>query len=175
MNKTVEHRAPYSALELSKETPYSMHRKLRKNQITVTDWWEYQDELQDRAAIRAVIETSAIAKKRLDHYLNTAEVKTRIRKFVNYYGYSDIRPYEVIKVHSPTRVEIRAMSVRQTVKPTLLGVGGFAGVFDNCSQEWEIYSDESNSSCLIFLSKKGWGLGKYRMSDVPVYHYDFNF
>lgn len=165
---------PYEVIAGQCVSPHLMYRRLRENEIKITDWWDYLENA-DREAVRKVVEATKKAVKRLYEFQNSTAQKLKIRKFVNYYGYSDIRPFEVVKVHSATRVEIRAMSVRQTVKPTLLGIGGFAGVFDNSSQEWEIYSDESNNSSLIFLGKKGWGLGNYRMSDVPVYHYDFNF
>lgn len=101
--------------------------------------------------------------------------KFEIKKFCNRHLFSDVDPFEVIRVVSEKCVEIRAMNA-ECVKPAeLLGVGGFCANFDNFSQKWNCTSNENNPIERIRLGKRGWGSGMFRMSDKPVRFYDYNF
>ena len=100
-------------------------------------------------------------------------------KYANHIGYSDITPFEVIRMVTPKTIEIREMQTTQTddVKPSFT-IGGFSAHSDN-AQSWDIKSDESNPIIRIRLHSNGrwtdkWG-SKYRLDDTPVKFYDYNF
>ena len=100
-------------------------------------------------------------------------------KFANHHGYTDINPFEVIRVVTPKTIEIRAMDTVQTdeVKPTFT-IGGFSAHSDN-AQSWEITPNESNPVIRIRLHANGKWADKhgsrYNLSDKPVKFYDYNF
>ena len=102
-------------------------------------------------------------------------------KYANYIGYSDVEPYEVIKVISDKTVEIRAMDAVQdrSVKMNFVP-GGFSAVCTNIGdQKWTITSNPENKVFRIRLSKnKGWKDAhgrRFQLSDSPRKFYDYNF
>lgn len=102
------------------------------------------------------------------------------QKFANYMGYSDVRPYEIVRVISERTIEIREMKAapgewKQDFRP-----GGFFGtVVNQHDQKWVITSDPAAEVIRIRLSKKrGWrdkGGGHYELADEPRKFYDYNF
>lgn len=103
-------------------------------------------------------------------------MNTEIKKYCNRHGYSDIRPYEVVRVISAKCVEIRAMDYVQTVFPKEFNEAGFSfHVSDNLKQDYTYASNPENSTIRIHLSKRGWAYGQYHMNDEPVRFYDYNF
>jgi hypothetical protein len=101
---------------------------------------------------------------------------TKIRQFCNEFGYSDVEPYEVVKVISANCVEVREMATKQIVFPSQFFVGGFsAHCADNFNQKYEYTSDPCRPTIRIRKGKKGWGNGKFRMANHPHKHYDYNF
>ena len=110
-----------------------------------------------------------------DRIINLCTVQNA--KFANCYGYSDITPYEIVRVISDKTIEVREMNaeIDPTWKPDFVP-GGFAGtVTNNESQRWIITSDPTARVLRIRLSKKGWGRGRFYLSLVPRYFYDYNF
>ena len=101
-------------------------------------------------------------------------------QFANHYGYSDVNPYEVVRVVSEKTIEVRAMNAEKdpTWTPEWV-VGGFAGHCTNQhSQRWIITSDESAPTLRIRLGKHGWKSAdgrKFGLSDEPQRFYDYNF
>ena len=103
-------------------------------------------------------------------------------KYANYYGYSDIEPYEVIRVISDKTLEIRPMrtefdeSSRGSLK---FHIGGFGGHCSNQhTQKWIITSLPEAEVIRIRKTKSNeWKSGnlKFRLSDEPVKFYDYNF
>lgn len=102
-------------------------------------------------------------------------------QYANHYGYSDIRPFEVVRVVSDKCLEIREMAAERDQSGPKLNfeIGGF---FAHCTnqrdQQWVIKSDESAPTTRIRLGKDGWkdsSGGKYKLADKPVKFYDFNF
>ena len=101
-------------------------------------------------------------------------------KYANHRGYSDINPYEVIRVVSNKTLEIREMrcerddSVRMEFVP-----GGFSAICTNQrDQKWLITSDETEPVIRIRLGKNGWKDAHGRRFDVddkPIKFYDYNF
>lgn len=100
--------------------------------------------------------------------------------YANHIGYSDINPFEVVRVISDKTMEIRAMDAErdESVKLDWV-VGGFSGVcLNQRDQNWFITSNEQNRVVRIRLGKQGWKDAhgrKYQLSDEPVKFYDYNF
>ncbi len=78
--------------------------------------------------------------------------------YANHIGYSDINPFEVVRVISDKTMEIRAMDAErdESVKLDWV-VGGFSGVcLNQRDQNWFITSNEQNRVVRIRLGKQGW-------------------
>lgn len=106
---------------------------------------------------------------------------TAIAKFANHIGYSDVDPFEVVRVVSDKMVDVRPMTTTPAHTTDDLGFqpGGFVG---HCSrqdkQQWDITSDDTAPVIRIRLGKHGWRDahgGKYKMADAPRKFYDYNF
>ena len=109
-----------------------------------------------------------------------------IRKYCNYHGYSDVYPYEVVRVISDQTVEVREMDARlkEGWKQDVV-LGGFAGHTINNGGEWDIESNEDNPLIRARWSKaRGqWQVKKadwdapmrMNMSDQPRKFRDYNF
>lgn len=100
-------------------------------------------------------------------------------KFLNNHGYSDIHPYEVVRVVSEKCVEIREMDAELSAdwKPNFIP-GGFAGhVTNNAEQVWTFKSNPERPIIRARLGKRGWKshLGFHRPSDQPRRFHDYNF
>lgn len=105
-----------------------------------------------------------------------------IKKYANHCMYTDVNPYEVVRIISPICVEVRAMSTKQIEFPKVFYPGGFVGHFaDNRSgQKYEYSSDPDASVFRIRWSRRNrqWQRGKhmrFAMSDTPYKFYDYNF
>jgi len=102
-------------------------------------------------------------------------------KYANHIGYSDVNPYEIVRVVSDKCFEVREMdAVRDESIKLEFVIGGFSSVCVNQSeQEWIISSNAENKVFKIRASKKkGWADkygNKYAISDEPVKYYDYNF
>lgn len=100
--------------------------------------------------------------------------------YANLYGYSDIRPFQIIERKTENKILIREMQTLILTPAKCLGVGGFAGNFDNKTQEWQITEWPEMPTIAIRFSKakQQWQDKhgqKYQLSDKPVKFYDFNF
>jgi len=117
------------------------------------------------------------ARKKLSNYLDARpKLKYPVKKYISYYMYTDVEAYEVIRQVSPNVVEVRALKTKQITFPQEFYAGGFSGHYaDNHNQDYEYTSDELGTIRRINLSKKGWGKGRWGMSDRPYKHYDYNF
>jgi len=104
-----------------------------------------------------------------------------MKKFANHYGYSDVNPYEVVKVISDKTIEVREMDAERDDSVKLeFHVGGFSAHCSNQhDQKWFITSNDSNPVMRIRLSKTGVWKDKhgrrFGLSDQPVRFYDYNF
>jgi hypothetical protein len=104
------------------------------------------------------------------------------QKYANYIGYSDVQPYEVVRVVSEKTIDIRPMSVDRDPnwKPEIIA-GGFMGHCTNQDkQTWIITSDEEAETVRIrYSTKRGCFQDKYgrrfKLADEPRYYYDYNF
>lgn len=101
--------------------------------------------------------------------------------YANHYGYSDVTPYEVVRVISDKTIEIREMDAERDESVKLQwDVGGFCGhCVNQHEQKWNITRNESNPVVRIRLSaKKGWQDKhgrRFGLSEEPVRFYDYNF
>lgn len=102
-------------------------------------------------------------------------------KFANFVGYTDIRPYEIVKVVSDKCLEIREMDCEKDPSFKIDFIpGGFCGhVVNNNQQKWIITSNPENSTKRIRRHKNGnWkdAHGNRFVLDVkPKKFYDYNF
>lgn len=100
--------------------------------------------------------------------------------YANRLGYSDVTPFEVIRVVSGKTLEVRAMKYEKDDSVELnFDVGGFAAHCSNQNeQRWHISSDESERVVRIRLNKSGWQDAHgnfYDLSVMPRRFYDYNF
>ena len=101
-------------------------------------------------------------------------------QFANLYGYSDVYPYEVVRVISDKTIEVREMKVSSDPawKPNMIP-GGFAAHCTNqLDQTWIIESDPSIATMRVRKRKDGkWysKMGRHVLSEKPKYFYDYNF
>ena len=104
-----------------------------------------------------------------------------MKAFANQFGYSDVTPFEVVKVVSEKTVEVRKMDATKddSVKLDWM-VGGFAGhCVNQHDQKWHITSNNSNPVMRIRLGKSGEWKDRhghrFGLADQPVKFYDYNF
>lgn len=101
--------------------------------------------------------------------------------YANQYGWSDVNPFEVVKVISDKTIEVREMDAERDESVKLdWAVGGFAGhCINQRDQKWFITSNDQNPVVRIRLSKNGVWKDKhgrkFDLSDKPVRFYDYNF
>jgi hypothetical protein len=103
-----------------------------------------------------------------------------MNQFANHYSFSDVEPYEVVRVISDKTIEVREMDAERDDSVKLdFHVGGFAAHCSNQrAQRWNITSNPNNQVVRIRLSKQGWKDAhgrKFRLNDQPVKFYDYNF
>lgn len=100
--------------------------------------------------------------------------------YANHYGYSDVNPYEVVRVISDKTIEIREMDAERDESVKLeWEIGGFCAHCSNQrDQKWFIKSNPENQVIRIRLGKQGWKDKhgrRFGLSDQPVKFYDYNF
>jgi hypothetical protein len=102
-------------------------------------------------------------------------------KYANHHGYSDVNPFEVVKVISDKTIEVREMNAERDDSVKMeFHVGGFSAHCSNQrDQKWFITSDESAPVIRIRLSKnRGWQDKhgrRFVLADSPLKFYDYNF
>ena len=102
------------------------------------------------------------------------------QKFANHHGYSDIDPFEVVKVISDKTIEIREMVAERDESVELeFHVGGFSAHCSNQrDQKWHIKSDDTAPVIRIRWGKQGWKDAhgrRFNLSHKPSKFYDYNF
>ena len=101
-------------------------------------------------------------------------------KYANRIGYSDIEPYEIIEIRSSKKLMIRRMDYKidTTFEPEMIA-GGFSAHCTNQSDQKWTYTSSNGNVFAIRLHKDGKWYDKYhsvfRLNDVPVKFYDYNF
>lgn len=154
-----------------------MWKKMMSNEIGIQIWWDFI-ATQDKNEVHEVVEKMNKIDRRLKSFLDGFHHTTKIRKFANHKMWTDVEPYEVIRVISDKCVEIRPMSTKQIEFPKEFHIGGFsAHCSDQHRQKYEYTSNPTAPTMKIRKGKKGWAAGsmKFKMSDAPVKFYDYNF
>ena len=99
--------------------------------------------------------------------------------YANNGGYSDITPYEIVRVISDKTIEIREMDCEKLPWKPDWHEGGFSGHLANQDeQKWDIKSNEENSIIKARLRKDGYfhsEVGKHYIEKSPRKFYDYNF
>jgi hypothetical protein len=107
-----------------------------------------------------------------------------MQKFANQHLYTDVEPFEVVRVISDKTIEIRKMKSRELDWGKDFVAGGFFGhVINQDKQRWLITSDETQPVIKARLNKpKGhkygfWKseFGRHFLADEPIKFYDYNF
>ncbi len=101
-------------------------------------------------------------------------------KFANMIGYSDVTPYEVVRIVSDKTIEIREMKATliEGWKPDMIAGGFSAHCANNGTQEYTYESDPEAQVIRARLNKNGkWKsvYGEHRIADKPKRFYDYNF
>lgn len=101
------------------------------------------------------------------------------QQYMNLHCYSDVIPYEVVRVVSEKCVEIRQMSAELAPgeRPVMLP-GGFCGHCVNQRQLKYVISPQPEAQVIrARLGKRGWksAFGRHVPADAPKYFYDYNF
>jgi hypothetical protein len=103
-------------------------------------------------------------------------------KYANLVGWTDVTPFEIIKVTAKTLTLRRMKSVLDPAWHPETILGGFAGhTVNNSEQRWIITSDESELIVKAYLRKEGRHyryyskLGRHTLNTEPVRFYDYNF
>jgi len=100
--------------------------------------------------------------------------------YANHLGWTDVDPYEVVRVVSEKTIEIREMDTERDESVTMNFVaGGFSAICTNDrEQKWHITSNPANPVIRIRYGKKGWKDAhgrKFVLAEVPHKYYDYNF
>lgn len=99
--------------------------------------------------------------------------------YANMHGWSDVYPFEIIRVVSNKTIEVRAMiaELDEGFKPEIIP-GGFSGHCVNQNKQTYKYKSCPEGQVLrVRLGKKGWksSMGKHVISEQPRKFYDYNF
>ena len=99
--------------------------------------------------------------------------------YANNGGYSDITPYEIVRVISDKTKEIRQLDCEKLPWKKDWHEGGFSGHLANQDeQKWDIKSNEENPIIKARLRKDGYFhsvVGKHYIEKSPRKFYDYNF
>mgnify|MGYP003637258842 FL=1 len=106
--------------------------------------------------------------------------------FANELGYSDVHPYEIVRIVSDKCIEVRAMDVGENKTKMAFQVGGFSAHCSNQSQQdYDYTSNPENVVIKVRLNRvsqycadKVWKSKhgqRYEISAAPRKFYDYNF
>jgi hypothetical protein len=103
-----------------------------------------------------------------------------MKAFANRIGYSDVYPFEVVRVVSEKTLEVRAMNAVELPWERTFHVGGFFGNVSNQeNQVWSIQPDKDGEVLRIRLRADGKWYDKYGdrylLSEEPRRFHDYNF
>ena len=102
----------------------------------------------------------------------------KVGMFCNWLGYSDVTPYEIVDVNkSGKTITIREMDAKlvDSFKPEFIAGGFSANCTNQNEQEYDYTSIKDGYTQKVRMSKKGFGLGRFKISYVPCKFHDYNF
>ena len=100
--------------------------------------------------------------------------------YANLHGYSDVTPYEIVRVISDKTMEVRAMDAELDTnwKPEFIP-GGFVGHCVNQSEQNYTYKSREDAPVIRIRKRKNgsWHslYGRHILSDKARKFYDYNF
>lgn len=109
------------------------------------------------------------------------EITATTATHANHYGYSDVHPYEIVRVISDKTIEVRRMEAELLNKNDLEFVpGGFmARCVNQRDQKYSYTSNPENEVVRLRLRKDGYFYSSYgyrhKLSDHAIKFHDFNF
>lgn len=132
----------------------------------------------EQDALDAITKLSAVDQTSLGTILHTFKVEPIDYEYANMSGYSDVKPFEIVRVVSDKTIEIREMDAELgDWQPEIIS-GGFAGhCVNQDKQVWNIKSNEANPVIRARRNKDGWksSYGKHFLSTQPSKFRDYNF
>jgi hypothetical protein len=102
-------------------------------------------------------------------------------KYANRISYTDVSPYEIIEERTNRKLIVRAMEATlDKSNPPVFVKGGFGATCVNQAElRYSIESSDKYPLIAIRLHKDGWWRdadgNKFRLDDIPLRFYDFNF
>ena len=112
-------------------------------------------------------------------YKYTYSIEPFTYGYANHIGWTDVNPYEIVKVISDKTIEIRAMDAKKLPWKAEWVEGGFAGHCTNQrDQKWDIVSNDDVPTVRARLRKDGYyhsSHGKHLLGESPRKFYDYNF
>lgn len=127
---------------------------VKLNDALTEHYRENQKRVEAGEAIQDIPHDMYAEERRLERLINSFPPILEVGDGVSIHGYSDVHPYEVIKVNkSGKKVQIRTMKAEldPSWKPNFIP-GGFSAHCDNQSeQKWIMESDEEGSVMEISL------------------------
>ena len=112
-------------------------------------------------------------------YKYTYSIEPFTYGYANHIGWTDVNPYEIVKVISNKTIEIREMKSEKLPWKAEWVEGGFAGHCTNQrDQKWDIISDDDIPVIRARLRKDGYyhsAHGKHLLGEEPRKFYDYNF
>lgn len=172
-------------------------RKLENRYVFASVRWRDVREKTEGEAFESE-ENKALRTKVYDEFAAAEQAYLNLKKniekyslwlgnhiYMNRHGYTDMHPYEVIRIDTPKKMIIREMLATETEdsikrRKETFAPTGFLGITDNDVQEWDIRSqDTSDFDFAVRLHGDGYWYdangNRYTMSDKPIKFYDFNF
>ncbi len=136
---------------------------------------EYTDEMH-KENVRLVDAMSNVREE-----IRGLKTIPELGKFANKFGYSDIYPFEIVRVISDKTLEIRPMSseLSEDWKPEII-VGGFSGHCVNNNTQEYTYTSKPEAETIRIRKRKNqdeWTHNgeRYIVDFKPQRHYDYNF
>ena len=109
----------------------------------------------------------------------TFSIEPFVYGYANMHGWTDVNPFEIVRVVSPKTIEIRIMDSEELPWEADWVVGGFAGHCKNQrDQKWKITSNSENPVIKARLRKDGYfhsSHGRHWLAEKPRKFYDYNF
>jgi hypothetical protein len=159
-------------------------RRELRDQFTTTNDPQLKVEL-DKARIDLEMVRKHLSE--VTERIQWMELITLPKIYMNRMCYTDIEPYEVVKINTVKNITIRPMKSVETQESKAARIasfipGGFCGHTDNSVQQWDITSDETideKDYITVRMHKDGRYYdaqgGVYIISKTPTRYYDFNF
>ena len=123
-------------------------------------------------------EFMALEATKLGTVKHSLKVDTIDYEYANMSGYSDTKPFEIVRVISNKTIEIREMDAEKGEWQPEIVSGGFAGHFVNQDEQvWNIKSNPEKPIIRARRNKDGWksSYGQHFLSTQPAKFHDYNF